>query len=91
MSRLSGYRLLGRVWMYYTLLGGDSLGYRGSPRGSRFQWGDVFFPKTTKKPPSPKNNGRARRPPSRLKYHIMTMGEWVVLWPTTREGGAEPH
>ena len=52
MSRMSGYRSLGH-----------SLGHGFHPEGSRFQLDHAFFPKTTKKPLSPKNMSRARRPP----------------------------
>jgi len=69
MSRMSGYRSLGH-----------SLGYGFHPEGSRFQFDHVFFPKTTKKPHSPKNMSRARRPPSRLEHHTTTRGDNGVYY-----------
>jgi len=73
MSRMSGYRSLGHSDVLY-LTWGHSLGYGFHPEGSRFQFDHAFFPKTTKKPHSPKNMSRARRPPSRLEHHTTTWG-----------------
>jgi len=80
MSRMSGYRSLGH-----------SLGHGFHPEGSRFQLDHAFFPKTTKKPLSPKNMSRARRPPLSVTISYQYWGSLCVVLPITREGGAEPH
>jgi len=90
MSRISGYRSLGHSDVLY-LTWGHSLGYGFHPEGSRFQFDHAFFPKNTKKPPSPKNMNRARHPPSRLEHHTTTRGDNGVYYLLSERVGAEPY
>ena len=82
------FLVLGHLIPYLGLI---PLGAEVHPEGHGSSGAMSSFPRPPRNPLHPRTREGLGAPPSRLKYHIMTMGEWVVLWPTTREGGAEPH